>query len=75
MTTNELIAELRRLDPDGGMECICTRCSDYQEMTTDDVNVVEAVKKSSACYVMRTHESMSETERLAAREFIHFEGN
>jgi hypothetical protein len=57
------------------MEVICTRCSDYREMPPDDVSVVLAVKKSSACYVMRAHHSMSDEERVAAREFIHFEGN
>lgn len=79
MTTNELIAELRQLDPEGEMEVemevIRTMRSDYEEMLTGHVDVVSAVKKSSACYVMRSHETMSPEEKAAARNFIHFAGN
>lgn len=75
MTTDELIEELRRLDPGGNMEVIRTMCSDYEEFDESMVDVVTAVKKSSACYVMRSHPTMSPEEKAAAREFIHFSGN
>jgi hypothetical protein len=75
MTTDELIEQLRELDPGGKLEVICTRCSDYQDMTPDDVSVVRAVRKSSACYVMRPHHTMSPEDLAAARDFIHFTGN
>jgi len=76
MTTKELIARLLELDPTGALEVICTRASDYTMVTLDEVTVVRAVKKQSGLnYLMRAHETMSEAEKAAARDFVHFEGN
>ncbi len=76
MTTKELRARLLELDPSETMEVIKTLHSDYQEMELDDIEVVEAVKRSSACYVMRSHpNSMSPTDKANAKNFIHFLGN
>ncbi len=75
MTSKELIQVLEKLDPDGNMEVICTRCSDFCEVDPSDVTVIEAVKKPSACYIMRAHPTMSEADWKNAKRFIHFEGN
>lgn len=75
MTTKELIDRLLELDPDGKMEVICTRCSDYQAVHSDEVTVVSAVKKPSANYIMRDHQTMSVEDRAACRDFVHFDGN
>lgn len=75
MTTAELRELLLKLDPGGQMEVIRTRCSDYGYMEPDEVSVVQAIKRPSAQYLMRTHRSMSPDEQAAAREFVHFDGN
>lgn len=75
MTTRELRALLLRLDPDENMEVICSRFSDFQAITDDEVTVMRGVPKPTAQYVMRTHPTMSPEDVAAVRDFIHFEGN
>lgn len=75
MTTKELIAVLRRLDPKGDMRVLATSYSDYHLMTAGEVSVEEAVEKPTAFYVMRSHYSMSEKDKLQAKRFIVFKGN
>lgn len=75
MTTKELIATLRRLDPKGRMQVLATACSDYHLMDEGEVTVEEAVEKPSACYVMRSHYSMPEEDKARAQKFIVFSGN
>jgi hypothetical protein len=75
MTTRDLIAILNKLDPSGNMEVIRTMHSDYGEMEPGEVSVIEAVKKSSAGYIMKTHHSMVKEDVAAIRKFIHFIGN
>lgn len=75
MTTRELINRLLDLDPGGTLEVICTRRSDWNEVEPCEVTVVSGVKKPSVGYVMRAHPTMSDAEKAATREFVHFEGN
>lgn len=75
MTTRELRELLLKLDPAGELEVIETRFSDYGEMAEDAWDIVRGVKKSSACYVMKAHSSMSPEEMRAAKDFVHFNGN
>lgn len=73
MTVGELRDLLLTLDPTQRLEVIARRFSDYEEMALEDVSVVEAVKKSSACYVMRSHRDMSPEDRAAVRPFVYFD--
>ena len=75
MTTRELRALLLKLDPDENMEVICSRYSDFQALTPDEVTVMRGVPKGSAQYIMRTHPTMPQSDVANARDFIHFEGN
>lgn len=76
MTTNELIAILKRLDPGGDLEVIRRRYSDYGAMEDDDVEVADGIKKSSACYIMRIdpYRDLSH-ETGDIRQFVAFAGN
>jgi len=75
VTTKELRDRLLELDPNGTMEVICTRCSDWTEVEPGEVTIVRGVKKPSAGYIMRAHPTMSDVEKMSVREFVHFEGN
>lgn len=75
MTTKDLRDLLLKLDPNGAMEVLITRCSDFTVLKPNEVTIVRAVKKLSSGYSMRAHETMSEVEKAAARDFVHIEGN
>lgn len=75
MKTSELIAHLQALDPDGTMEVLATACSDYHAMETSEVWVSKAVEKPTACYVMRSHRSMSDEDKAREKPYIVFAGN
>lgn len=75
MTVKELITLLETYD--GTLEVICTRFSDYQRVTPEDIHVVMAVDRGAgAGYLMREHHyKMSDEDRAKLKPYLHFEGN
>lgn len=56
------------------MEVIFDRCSDYDDMHEDDIYVVKAVRNESG-WIMRSHPTMSDENKKAEKEYLHFPGN
>ena len=77
MTVSMLIVHLQQLwQKHGDLEIIYDRCSDYEPMNIEDVEVVTAVTRGSGAeYIMRAHPSMPEVDKAVARQYIHFPGN
>ena len=77
MTTKELRERLLELDPSGTMEVLNDRCSDWEKVNADDVSIVRGVAKPSISgrLVMRAHPTMSEAEKVLARDYVHIVGN
>lgn len=77
MTVKALIEKLQTYPPE--CECICTRCSDYMDMTLDDVELVDAVAKPQSGYIMRAYPSqrhtMSPDDQANVKQYVHFTGN
>jgi hypothetical protein len=75
MTTEQLIEELKRLDPSGKLEVIYKCWSDYRDLDDGDVKVVDGVRKSSCCYIMRSHQTMPPEDVANCRTYVCFPGN
>jgi hypothetical protein len=71
ITVQDLINHLKQLPPNIGV--IYKAYSDFQELTLDELQIVEAVDKSN--YVMRSHPTMSEENKQNKAKFLCFPGN
>ena len=69
------VKDLKRIldSVDENLEVIATMCSDYTLVDEFWFSVVEAVDKGF--YVMRPHETMSEENKAAVKQYFHIDGN
>lgn len=58
---------------DENMEILFHEYSDYSILKVDDLKVIKAVPKNF--YVMRSHPTMSEENKVKEQEFLIFPGN
>lgn len=75
MNVGELKKALEKYPDD--MEVIQCRYSDYSPLTEADFWTVWAVDQGSANggYIMRSHHTMSEENKMKEKEYLYFEGN
>ena len=71
MIVKELIELLKQYPED--LEVIQTMFSDYVKFKEDSFGTVNAVDKGG--YIMRSHPSMSDANKLIAKEYLHIKGN
>jgi len=65
----------RTLADEGDLELSETRCSDYQLMSLDPWEIIEAVMYEDRDWMMRVHPTMSAEDHAKARRFLHYYGN
>ena len=69
------ILELKEMIKDypDDMEILNDRCSDYSVVELGDWSIVLAVPKG--CYVMRSHQTMSDENKSKQKRYLHLLGN
>lgn len=66
------LKKMLELYPDD-MQIVNGRYSDYEIIAEDDFSVIKGVDKQG--FVMRSHPTMSEENKLAEKEFLYLIGN
>lgn len=72
MTVGEL-KEMLKEYPDE-MEVITDRYSDYSIVKREEWSVVKGVQRKTD-WIMRSHSTMSEENKLVEKSYLHLEGN
>lgn len=73
MNVGELKKMLEKYPDD--MEILNGRYSDYCKIGMSEWHVVKGVDKPDVGYVMRSHETMSDENKKAEKEYLYLEGN
>ena len=72
MTVKELKTMLGKYPDD--MEVMHDKYSDYEIIVEDDFSVTKAVDNGNF-WLMRSHPTMSEDNKLKEKEYLHLKGN
>lgn len=73
MTVGDLKKMLEKYPEE--MEILNSRCSDYCIVDEDEWHVVEGVPIVGACWIMRSHPTMSDEQKKMAKKYLFLEGN